>query len=52
VELADLQSACPGLETLIGCEQERDVIEGSGHTGRADVVQWLARRPNTSEHRS
>lgn len=52
VELADLQSACPGLETLIGCEQERDVIEGSGHTGRADVVQWLARRPNAAEHRS
>lgn len=45
VELADLQREGPGLETLIGRELERDVVEGSGHTGRADVVQWLARKP-------
>ncbi|MBM3874434.1 MAG: class I SAM-dependent methyltransferase [Verrucomicrobia bacterium] len=45
MELADLQRGSPALETLIGRECERDVIEGSGHTGRADVVQWLARKP-------
>ncbi len=48
VELTDLRSDCPGLQTVIGLERERDVIEGTGHTGRADVVQWLARRPEAS----
>lgn len=45
MELADLQRGSSGLETLLGRECERDVLEGSGHTGRADVVQWLARKP-------
>lgn len=40
----ELRSADLGLRTLIGREVERDVIEGTGHTGRADVVQWLARK--------
>lgn len=40
----ELRSADLGLHTLIGHEVERDVIEGTGHTGRADVVQWLARK--------
>ncbi len=40
----ELRSADLGLHTVIGREVERDVIEGTGHTGRADVVQWLARK--------
>ncbi len=28
--------------------EERDVIEGTGHTGRGAVVQVLARRPLTA----
>ena len=52
VELTDLQGACPELETVIGLERERDVIEGTGHTGRADVVQWLARRATASPARA
>ena len=43
--LADLRSDFAGLELLTARELERDVIEGSGHTGRAAVVQVLARRP-------
>jgi SAM-dependent methyltransferase len=42
--LAGLREELSGLELLIACERERDVIEGSGHTGRAAVVQILARR--------
>jgi SAM-dependent methyltransferase len=33
-----------GLELVIGRETERDVVEGLYHTGRAAVVQVLARR--------
>jgi hypothetical protein len=42
--LADLREDLSGLELLVARELERDVIEGSGHTGRAAVVQILARR--------
>ncbi|MCB1647539.1 MAG: methyltransferase domain-containing protein [Pseudomonadales bacterium] len=35
---------------FIHCEQKiRDVVEGSGHTGQASVVQLLARKPLTSD---
>jgi SAM-dependent methyltransferase len=42
--LAALREELAGLEFLIARECERDVIEGAGHTGRAAVVQILARR--------
>lgn len=43
--LADLRGELSDLEFLIAREVERDVTEGSGHTGRSAVVQILARRP-------
>jgi len=42
--LADLREELSGLQFRIARELERDVIEGAGHTGRAAVVQILARR--------
>lgn len=45
VPLADLCAELAGLDLVIARECERDVIEGTGHTGRASVVQILARRP-------
>ena len=42
--LDDLREELSGLKFLIGRELERDVIEGSGHTGRGAVVQILASR--------
>lgn len=45
VTLAQLRADLPGLDFEIGRELERDVHEGGGHTGRAAVVQVLARRP-------
>ncbi|HXA13480.1 MAG TPA: class I SAM-dependent methyltransferase [Opitutaceae bacterium] len=43
--LAGLRDELAGLEFLIGHEIEREVMEGTGHTGRAAVVQVLAKRP-------
>lgn len=43
--LALLRAELAGLTFEIGRELERDVIEGPGHTGRAAVVQVLARKP-------
>jgi len=45
VPLADYCTELAGLELPVARECERDVIEGAGHTGRASVVQILARRP-------
>ena len=42
--LAGLREELSGLEFLAGRELEREVIEGGGHTGRAAVVQILARQ--------
>lgn len=42
--LEQLRGELIGLELEIGRELERNVIEGSAHTGRAAVVQVLARR--------
>jgi SAM-dependent methyltransferase len=42
---AQLRAELPGLEFEILRELERDVREGTAHTGRAAVVQVLARRP-------
>ncbi len=47
--LADLRAELAGLEFEIGREVTRQVIEGSGHTGEADVVQVLARKPRRSQ---
>ena len=46
--LAALRDELAGLELIIARECERDVIEGTGHTGRAAVVQVLARKPGTT----
>jgi SAM-dependent methyltransferase len=43
--LTGLREELSGLDFLIARELERDVIEGSGHTGRGAVVQILARQP-------
>ena len=40
-----LRGELDGLEFLHGVELEREVIEGSGHSGLASVVQVIARRP-------
>jgi len=42
---AQLRAELAGLEFEILRELERDVSEGTAHTGRAAVVQVLARRP-------
>lgn len=47
--LALLAAELPGLELVHGCELERDILEGDGHTGRGAVVQVLARRPVGAE---
>lgn len=43
--LALLTDELAGLEIEIGVERQREVIEGTGHTGLAHVVQVLARKP-------
>ena len=45
---ADLQRDFAALEHLHLAAPERAVIEGSGHTGQAAVVQLLARKPRTA----
>lgn len=42
--LSALREELSGLELLVAHEIERDVMEGGAHTGRAAVVQVLARR--------
>lgn len=44
--LDDLKSELAGLEFLHAVETEREVLEGTFHTGRAAVVQGIARRPD------
>lgn len=43
--LASLRQELVGLEFLVARELEREVVEGTGHTGRGAVVQVCARRP-------
>lgn len=47
--LPDLREDLAELELLIGRATERDVVEGTGHTGRGAVVQILARRGSAPE---
>ena len=44
MKLHDLLSELSPLTIELGHEIERDVIEGTGHTGRASVVQIIARK--------
>jgi SAM-dependent methyltransferase len=44
MRLAELREELAGLEFILAQECERDVVEGTGHTGRGAVVQVLARR--------
>ena len=46
--LAALREELAGLAFEVAHECERDVIEGTGHTGRGAVVQVLARRGSSS----
>ncbi len=43
--LAQLREELQGLQFEFAIERERDVREGSGHTGPSAVVQVVARRP-------
>lgn len=43
--LALLRAELPGLDFVHAQELEREIVEGSGHTGRGAVVQVVARRP-------
>jgi SAM-dependent methyltransferase len=45
VTAAQLREELVGLDLVIARELERDVREGTGHTGRGAVVQILGRRP-------
>ncbi len=47
--LAALRVELAGLEFLHACECEREVIEGTGHTGRGAVVQVCARKPDGAD---
>lgn len=40
----ELTHELAGLDLLINCEKERDVVEGLYHTGRGAVVQIVGRR--------
>ena len=44
MSLTDLRTELSGLTLELGQEIERDVVEGHGHTGRAAVVQIVARK--------
>jgi len=45
--LSDLRAELAGLELLVARECEREVCEGTGHTGLAAVVQICGRKPPT-----
>lgn len=44
MNVADLREELAGMDFLVAHECERDVREGTGHTGHAAVVQVCARR--------
>ena len=44
MDLTELQQQFPNCEPLLAQEIEREVIEGTFHTGLACVVQFIARR--------
>ena len=44
MDLAELEQQFPDCEPIVAQEIEREVIEGSFHTGLACVVQFIARK--------
>ena len=44
MDLADLEQQFPNCEPILAQEIEREVIEGTFHTGLACVVQFIARK--------
>ncbi|MCC6790170.1 MAG: class I SAM-dependent methyltransferase [Thermomicrobiales bacterium] len=46
--LAELREDLAGLEIEIGVERQREVVEGIGHSGMAEVVQIFARKPGSA----
>jgi SAM-dependent methyltransferase len=51
MSLAELKQELQGLDFIHAVEMERDVREGSRHTGLASVVQILAVRPDGEKDR-
>ena len=45
LDAATLRAEIPGLDFLHLEELEREVVEGTGHTGLASVVQLIGRKP-------
>jgi hypothetical protein len=45
MSIAKIRHELGELEPLILEEKERMVVEGQGHTGAAQVVQFLGRKP-------
>ncbi|KOF54490.1 MULTISPECIES: class I SAM-dependent methyltransferase [unclassified Achromobacter] len=45
ISRAALEQEFPGCEIVLSRELEREVVEGRFHTGRACVVQFIARKP-------
>lgn len=51
-DLAVLEQEIIGLDIVLARDTEREVIEGSGHTGAGAVVQLVARRRAAWQHLS
>ena len=44
MSVEDLEAAFPNCEPMLSQETEREIVEGSFHTGLASVVQFIARK--------
>lgn len=42
--LAQIRQELQGLSEIVGRECQREIHEGSGHTGMSEVIQYLARK--------
>ncbi len=45
LDLAEVQQQLNDLKWIHACEIEREIIEGSGHTGLGSVIQIIAQKP-------
>lgn len=45
MQIALLEEELAGLEFVMACEREREIVEGKFHTGAGHVVQLVARKP-------
>jgi len=45
MQIALLEEELAGLEFVMACEREREIVEGKYHTGAGHVVQLVARKP-------